>query len=49
MHMSAAIADDLPPDLSVSRDAMDHLNHLALEVTLNLKRKLHKVHCNACM
>ena len=34
---------DLPQDLSTSRDATGHLNHLALEVTLNLKRKLHKV------
>lgn len=49
MHMSTAIVGDLPQDLSVSRDAVDHLNHLTLEVTLNLKRKLHKVNFNTCL
>lgn len=34
---------DLPQDISASRDAIGHLSHLTVEVTLNLKRKLHKV------
>ena len=35
---------DLPQGISASRDAIGHLSHLTVEVTLNLKRKLHKVY-----